>query len=118
MVPIDGWSRLPPNALDAFYRWGLDHRRGGLSERTASSHAYAISALLRQLLIEERLPAGVSLEKLRLGLREALARGDYLRRKVDPRIDAFVAWVAIQPIPPSRCHSQFRTPGGRSALAH
>jgi site-specific recombinase XerD len=43
----------------------------------------------------------VSLEKLRLGLREALARGDYLRRKVDARIDAFVAWVAAQPIPPA-----------------
>jgi hypothetical protein len=41
----------------------------------------------------------VSLEKLRLGLREALAHGDYLRRKVDPRIDAFVARVAAQPVP-------------------
>jgi hypothetical protein len=98
---VDGWSRLPPNALAALYRWGLDHRRGDLSERTASSYAYAISALLRQLLIEERLPAGVSLEKLRLGLREALAHGDYLRSKVDPRIDAFVGWVAALPIPDS-----------------
>jgi integrase len=87
--------------LGAFYRWGLDHRRGDLSERTASSYAYAISALLRQLLVEERLPASVSLEKLRLGLREALAHGDYLRRKVDPRIDAFVVWVVAQPIPPA-----------------
>jgi integrase len=78
----------------------FDHRRGGLSERTASSYAYAIGALLRQLMIEERLPASVSLEKLRLGLREALAHGDYLRRKVDPRIDAFVVWVAAQPTPP------------------
>jgi integrase len=97
---VDGWSRLPPNALAAFYRRSLDHRRGNLSERTASSYAYAISALLRQLLIEERLPASVSLEKLRLGLREALAHGDYHRRKVDPRIDAFVAWVVAQPTPP------------------
>jgi integrase len=90
---------LPPNALAALYRWGLDHRRGGLSERAASSYTYAISALLRQLLIEERLPVSVSLEKLRLELREALAHGDYLRRKVDPRIDAFVACVAAQPVP-------------------
>jgi integrase len=97
---VDGWNRLPPNGLAAFYRWALDHRRGGLSVRTASSYAYAVSALLRQLLIEGRLPAAVSLEKLRLGLREALARGDYLRRKVDPRIDDFIAWVAEQPIPP------------------
>jgi integrase len=89
-----------PNVLAAFYRWCLDHRRGGMTERTARSYAYAISALLRQLLVEDRLPASVSLEKLRLGLREALAHGDYLRRKVDPRIDAFVAWVASQPIPP------------------
>src|SRR5205814_1700170 len=44
---VDGWNHLPPNALAAFYRWALDHRRGGLSERTASSYAYAISALLR-----------------------------------------------------------------------
>jgi len=98
---IDGWNRLPPNSLAAFYRWALDHRRGGLSGRTASSYAYAVSALLRQLLIEGRLPVSVSLEKLRLGLREALARGDYLRRKVDPRIDDFIAWVAEQPIPPT-----------------
>jgi site-specific recombinase XerD len=52
------------------------------------------------LLVAERLPKSVSLEKLRLGLREALARGDYLRRKVDPRIDRFVGWVVAQPIPP------------------
>jgi len=26
---VDGWGRLPPNALAAFYRWGLDHRRAG-----------------------------------------------------------------------------------------
>ena len=97
----DTWSSLPPNALAAFYRWCLDHRRGGMSDRTAASYAYAISALLRQLVVEERLPARVSLERLRLGLREALARGDYLRRKVDPRIDAFVNWVAAQPIPPA-----------------
>ncbi len=96
----DAWDRLPPNALAAFYRWGLDHRHGGLTERTASSYAYAISALLRQLLIEERLPHSTSLEKLRLGLRESLSRGDYDRRKVDPRIDAFVRWVAEGPIPP------------------
>jgi integrase len=102
---VDGWERLPPNALAAFYRWGLDHRRGGLSERTASTYAYAISALLRQLLIEEWLPPTISLEKLRIGLRESLARGDYERRKVDPRIDAFVAWVAALPIP--------RADGGR-----
>jgi hypothetical protein len=114
---VDGWSRLPPNALAAFHRWGLDHRRGGLSERTASSYAYAISALLRQLMVEERLPASVSLEKLRLGLREALARGDYLRRKVDPRIDTFIAWVAAQPIPPVDTARNPRT-WRRSALAH
>jgi hypothetical protein len=72
-----------------------------LSERTASSYAYAVSAVLRQLLVGERLPGGVSLEKLRLGLREALAHGDYLRRRVDPRINAFVAWVGAQPIPPA-----------------
>jgi hypothetical protein len=77
---------------------GPPPRRHG--ERTASSYAYAISALLRQLLGEEHLPARVSLEKLRQGLREALAHGDYLRRKVDARLDAFVAWVATQPIPP------------------
>jgi site-specific recombinase XerD len=35
----------------------LDHGRGALGERTAASYGYAISALLRQLLIEERLPA-------------------------------------------------------------
>lgn len=98
---VDSLERLPPNALAAFYRWGLDHRRGGLTDRTASSYAYAISALLRQLLIEERLPPTISLEKLRIGLRESLARGDYERRKVDPRIDAFVAWVATQPLPPA-----------------
>jgi integrase len=97
---VDGWNRLPPNTLAAFYRWGLDHRHGSLSERTASSYAYAISAILRQLLIEGRLPAAVSLERLRLGLREALAHGDYLRRKVDPRIDAFVAWLSALPVPP------------------
>jgi site-specific recombinase XerD len=61
----------------------------------AQDYAYAISALLRQFLVEARLPASVSLEKLRLGLREALAR-----RKVDPRLDAFVAWVASRPLPP------------------
>lgn len=93
-VSAHGWERLPPNVLAAFYCWGLDHRRGGLTERTASNYAYAISALLRQLLIEERLPSSISLEKLRIGLRESLTRGDYERRKVDPRIDAFVAWVA------------------------
>jgi hypothetical protein len=49
--------------------------------------------------LEERLAVSVSLEKLRIGLREALAHGDCLRRKVDPRIDAFVAWVAAQPVP-------------------
>jgi hypothetical protein len=65
---LDGWERLPPNVLAAFYRWCLDHRRGGLTDRTASSYAYAISALLRQLLIEEHLPPTVSLEKLRVGL--------------------------------------------------
>ncbi len=97
---VDTWTRMPPNGLAAFYRWCLDHRRGGLSERTAASYAYAVSALLRQLLIEERLSASVSLERLRLGLREALARGDYVRRKVDPRIEQFVAWAAAQPIPP------------------
>ena len=97
----DGWDRLPPNALAAFYRWGLDHRRGGLAARTAASYAYGISALLRQLLVEELLPPGISLEKLRVVLRQALALGDYERRKVDPRIDAFVAWVAARPIPPS-----------------
>ena len=97
----DGWERLPPNVLAAFYRWGLDHRSGGLTERTAATYAYAVSALLRQLLVEEQLPASLSLEKLRLGLRESLARGDYLRRKVDPRIDAFVQWVASQPLPAS-----------------
>jgi integrase len=96
---VDGWEQLPPNALAAFYRWGLDHRRGGLTDRTASSYAYAVSAVLRQLVIEERLPSSISLEKLRIGLRESLARGDYERRKVDPRIDAFVAWVAARPIP-------------------
>jgi hypothetical protein len=42
---VDSWSRLPPNVLAAFYMWCLDHRRGGMSERTASSYAYAISAL-------------------------------------------------------------------------
>jgi integrase len=98
---VDGWERLPPNALAAFYRWGLDHGRGGLSQRTASSYAYAISALFRQLVIEERLPPSISLEELRLGLRESLARGDYARRKVDPRIDAFAAWVAARAIPPA-----------------
>lgn len=41
----------------------------------------------------------ISLEKLRIGLRESLARGDYERRKVDPRIDAFASWVAAEPIP-------------------
>ncbi|MDQ6669673.1 MAG: tyrosine-type recombinase/integrase [Chloroflexota bacterium] len=96
----DGWQRLPPNALAAFYRWGLDHRRGGLADRTGGTYAYAISALLRQLLIEERLPASLSLEKLRLGLRESLARGDYERRRLDPRIEAFVEWVSARPIPP------------------
>src|SRR6266851_5225909 len=95
---VDGWEQLPPNSLAAFYRWGLDHRCGGLTDRTASSYAYAISALLRQLLIEERLPRTISLEKLRIGLRESLARGDYERRKVDPRIDAFVARVAARPV--------------------
>ena len=39
-------------------------------------------------------------EKLRLGLRQSLSQGDYARRKLDPRIDAFVAWVAARPIPP------------------
>jgi len=96
----DGWQRLPPNALAAFYRWCIDHRSAGLAERTAASYAYAISALLRQLVIEEALPASISLEKLRLGLRQSLSRGDYVRRKVDPRIDAFVAWVSARPIPP------------------
>ena len=79
----NGWERLPPNVLAAFYRWGLDHRRGGFTERTAATYAHATSALLRQLLIEERLPASASLEKLRLGLCESLARGGYPRRKVD-----------------------------------
>jgi hypothetical protein len=96
---VDGWQRLPPNALAAFYRWGVDHRHGGLAERTAASYAYGISALLRQLLVEGLLPASLSLEKLRIGLRQSLSRGDYLRRKVDPRLDAFVAWVAARPIP-------------------
>lgn len=45
------------------------------------------------------MPASVSLEKLRLGLRETLARGDYPRREVDPPIDDFVAWIAPPPIP-------------------
>jgi integrase len=98
----EGWPRLPPNVLAAFYRWGLDHRRGGLTDRGAASYAYAVSALLRPLLIEERLPASISLEKLRLGLRQSLSRGDYVRRKVDPRLDAFVAWVAERPIPPEQ----------------
>jgi hypothetical protein len=34
---VDGWNRLPPHVLGAFYRWCQDHRRGGMSERTASS---------------------------------------------------------------------------------
>lgn len=37
-VSAHGWERLPPNVLASFYRWGLDHRRGGLTERTASSY--------------------------------------------------------------------------------
>jgi len=39
----EGWDRLPPNVLAAFYRWGLDHRRGELTERTAATYAYAIA---------------------------------------------------------------------------
>jgi hypothetical protein len=109
---------LPPNVLAAFYCWCLEHRRGGMRERRASSYAYAISALLRQLLLDERLPASVSLEKLRLGLSEALARGDYLRRRVDP------LWT--HSLPGWWRRSRFRqptalaTPRGwrRSALAH
>jgi hypothetical protein len=98
---VDSWDRLPPNALAAFFgERGLDHRRGGLSDRIAASYAYGISALLRQLLIEERLPLGISLEKLRTGLRQSLSRGDNKRRKVDPRLVAFVVWVAARPIPP------------------
>jgi integrase len=97
----DGWSRLPPNVLAAFYRWGLDYRRGSLSERASATYAYGISALLRQLLTEELLPSTISLEKLRLGLRQSLSRGDYVRRKVDPRLDAFVAWVAARPVSPA-----------------
>ena len=96
----DGWQGVPPNVLAAFYRWALDHRKAGLAERTATSYAYAISALLRQLLVDEQLPSSISLEKLRLGLRQSLCRGDYARRKVDPRIDAYIAWVAARPIPP------------------
>src|SRR5690349_24996130 len=30
---VDSWSRVPPNVLAAFYRWCLDHRRGGMTER-------------------------------------------------------------------------------------
>ena len=47
---IDGWERLPPNVLAAFYRWGLDHRRGGLNERTAASYAYADECALTSTL--------------------------------------------------------------------
>jgi integrase len=46
-------------------------------------------------------PTSISVEQLRLGLRQSLSRGDYFRRKVDPRLDAFVAWVAARPIPPT-----------------
>jgi hypothetical protein len=70
-----------------------------LIDRTPTSYAYANSAILRQLLVQERLPPTMSLEKLRIGLRESLARGDCQRRKVDPRIDAFVAWVAARALP-------------------
>jgi hypothetical protein len=51
---------------------GLDHRRGGLTERTAATFAYAMCVLLRQLLVEERLPASVPTGVRRQGL--ALAR--------------------------------------------
>jgi hypothetical protein len=34
---LDGWECLPPNAVGAFYRWGLDHRHGGLTGRTPSA---------------------------------------------------------------------------------
>src|SRR5262249_46857620 len=64
---------------------GLGPPCGGLSERTASSYAWAVGALLRQLRVQGRLPANVSLKRPKLGLRDAVARGDYPRRKVDPR---------------------------------
>jgi integrase len=95
----DGLERLPPNALAAFYRWLLEHPERPLAPRSAATYAHGVAAFFRQLAADGALPPGLSLERLRAGLRQALIRGDYERRRVDPRIDAFVAWVIAQPVP-------------------
>jgi site-specific recombinase XerD len=97
--PTQPTTDLPEDSLDRFYIW-LVRRYGRASRGTHLTYLSGVRAFYRHLERHRQTPEGVTIERLRTGLREVMGRPPaYKTPRVDNRLPEIVTYVQSIPLP-------------------
>lgn len=91
-------AAINPAVLESFYIWLLD-TRGRDHKRTAITYLSGVRAFLAYLDRHEHLPAGLSYERMKAGLRDLVGRLPYPTPRIDDAIAQVVVYVNGLPVP-------------------
>jgi site-specific recombinase XerD len=92
-------TALPADALDRFYVW-LVRRHGRAARATHLTYLAGARAFYRFLERRGLTPPGVTMERLRAGLREVMGRPPgYRTPRIDRRLPEIVTYVDSLPLP-------------------
>src|SRR2546422_805901 len=92
-------QELPRDALEQFYVY-LVRRYGRTSRATHATYLAGVRAFFRFLERHELQPAGVTMERIKAGLREVMGRVPaYKTPRIDQRIPEVVTYVESVPLP-------------------
>ena len=92
-------AALPPDALERYYVW-LVGRYGRTARGTQLTYLAGVRAFYRYLERRGLSPAGVPMERVRVGLREVMGRPPtYKTPRVDGRLPEIVLYADAVPLP-------------------
>src|SRR5204863_2811945 len=90
---------LPRDALEQFYVY-LVRRYGRTSRATHATYLAGARAFFRFLERHDVQPAGITMERLKAGLREVMGRApSYKTPRIDQRLPEVVTYVESVPLP-------------------
>jgi site-specific recombinase XerD len=92
-------AALKSTVLEDFYTW-LVRQHGRERRATVATYSAGLRAFVRFLSRRALLPAGVTYEQMREGVREVQGRASYKTPRIDRRLPMLVTYVMSLPLPP------------------
>ena len=97
--PAQPTRALPADALERFYVW-LVRRYGRTARGTQLTYVAGVRAFYRYLERRGLTPEGVTMERMRAGLREVMGRApSYKTPRIDQGLPSIVTYVDALPLP-------------------